>query len=42
VEITLPKDAKIHTRKYQLYLPSKEDLQKKLAEWVGIDVESSV
>lgn len=34
VEITLPKDANIHAREYQLYLPSKEDLQSKLAEWI--------
>ena len=34
VEITLPKDANIHAREYQLYLPSKEELQQKLAEWV--------
>ncbi len=33
VEITLPKDANIHAKQYQLYLPSKEDLQRKLAEW---------
>jgi len=35
VEITLPKDANIHAREYQLYLPSKEELQQKLAEWGG-------
>jgi predicted nuclease of restriction endonuclease-like (RecB) superfamily len=35
VEITLPKDANIHAREYQLYLPSKEELQQKLLEWVG-------
>ncbi len=35
VEITLPKDANIHTREYQLYLPSKEELQGKLEEWIG-------
>ncbi len=34
VEITLPKDANIHAREYQLYLPSKEELQRKLAEWI--------
>lgn len=34
VEITLPKDANIHAREYQLYLPSKEELQIKLAEWL--------
>jgi hypothetical protein len=33
VEITLPKDAHIHAREYQLYLPSKEDLRRKLLEW---------
>ena len=27
VEITLPRDANIHAREYQLYLPSKEELQ---------------
>jgi hypothetical protein len=35
VEITLPKDANIHAREYQLYLPSKEELQRKLVEWTG-------
>lgn len=35
VEITLPKDANIHAREYQLYLPSKEELQQKLQEWAG-------
>jgi predicted nuclease of restriction endonuclease-like (RecB) superfamily len=35
VEITLPKDANIHAREYQLYLPSKDELQQKLLEWVG-------
>jgi len=34
VEITLPKDANIHAREYQLYLPSKEELQQKLEEWI--------
>ncbi len=33
VEITLPKDANIHAREYQLYLPDKELLRKKLEEW---------
>ena len=33
--ITLPKGARIHAREYQLYLPSKEVLQKKLVEWAG-------
>lgn len=35
VEITLPKDANIHAREYQLYLASKEQPQRKLLEWVG-------
>lgn len=35
VEITLPKDANIHAAEYQLYLPSKEELQQRLAEWVA-------
>ena len=35
VEITLPQDADIHAREYQLYLPSKEELQQKLEEWIG-------
>lgn len=33
VEITLPRDANIHAREYQLYLPDKELLRRKLAEW---------
>ena len=34
VELTLPADANIHAREYQLYLPSKEILQQKLNGWV--------
>lgn len=33
MEITLPRDANIHAREYQLYLPDKELLRRKLAEW---------
>jgi len=33
VEITLPKETNIHARKYQLYLPDKELLRRKLVEW---------
>lgn len=33
VEITLPKGTNIHASEYQLYLPSKEELQQKLLEW---------
>ncbi|MFA5187462.1 MAG: DUF1016 N-terminal domain-containing protein [Patescibacteria group bacterium] len=32
-QLTLPKGANIHAREYQLYLPSKELLKKKLLEW---------
>lgn len=35
VEITLPKDANIHAREYQLCLPSKAELQAKLLEWTA-------
>ncbi len=35
VEITLPKGANIHAREYSLYLPSKEELQRKLMGWRG-------
>lgn len=33
VELTLPSDANIHAKEYQLYLPSKELLKTKLIEW---------
>jgi hypothetical protein len=33
VEITLPKKVNIHAAEYQLYLPSKEVLKKKLLDW---------
>ncbi len=39
VELTLPKDVGIHAKEYQLYLPSKEDLKKRLMEW-AIEAES--
>lgn len=32
VELTLPKDANIHAKQYKLYLPSKEELKRKLLE----------
>lgn len=35
VQITLPKNANIHAKEYQLYLPSKEELRQKLIEWSG-------
>jgi len=34
VELTLPKDANIHAKEYQLYLPAKELLKAKLLEWL--------
>jgi predicted nuclease of restriction endonuclease-like (RecB) superfamily len=33
VELTLPKDTNIYPARYQLYLPSKEELRDKLIEW---------
>ena len=33
VELTLPKDANIYASEYSLYLPDKDLLQRKLAEW---------
>ena len=33
VELTLPEDANIYASQYQLYLPSKEELQQKLRDW---------
>lgn len=36
VELTLPKDANIHAKEYQLYLPSKELLKQKLDEWSAV------
>jgi len=35
VKLTLPKDANIHAKEYQLYLPSKELLRKKLLDWAS-------
>lgn len=34
VELTLPKDANIYASEYQLYLPNKAVLQRKLKEWI--------
>ena len=41
VEITLPKGAHIHAKEYRLYLPSKEELRRKLVEWVEEQDERS-
>lgn len=35
VEITLPEDSNIYASEYQLYLPDKKELQKKLKEWIA-------
>jgi predicted nuclease of restriction endonuclease-like (RecB) superfamily len=37
VTLTLPADANIHAREYQLYLPSKELLAAKLLEWAAAE-----
>lgn len=34
VELTLPPDSNIYASKYELYLPDKKELQKKLQEWI--------
>ena len=35
VEITLPKDANVHAKEYRRYLPSKEELRRKLLDWTS-------
>jgi predicted nuclease of restriction endonuclease-like (RecB) superfamily len=35
VDLGFPKGSRIHAHECQLYLPSKEELQKKLVEWAG-------
>jgi predicted nuclease of restriction endonuclease-like (RecB) superfamily len=35
VKLTLPPDANIHAKEYQLYLPSKELLRQKLLDWAA-------
>jgi hypothetical protein len=39
VELTLPKDANIHAKEYQLYLPSKKLLTQKLDEWSALGTQ---
>ncbi len=36
VQLTLPENANVYASQYQLYLPSKEELKRKLIEWSGI------
>ena len=35
VELTLPKEANIYAAQYELYLPDKKMLQKKLEQWLA-------
>jgi predicted nuclease of restriction endonuclease-like (RecB) superfamily len=42
VEITLPTDANIHAAEYQLYLPSKVELQQQLNQWLTENVTDQV
>jgi len=39
VELTLPEDANIYAAKYELYLPDKKLLQKKLEQWLAEEGE---
>lgn len=39
VELTLPEDANIYAAKYELYLPNKKLLQKKLEQWLAEEGE---
>lgn len=41
VELTLPKEANIYASQYQLYLPDKKLLQKKLEQWLLEEKETS-
>ncbi len=40
LKLTLPDDANIYHFQYQLYLPSKEDLKKRLMEWAEAALQS--
>jgi hypothetical protein len=42
VEVTLPKDSNIFASKYQLYLPSKEELKKQLEVAAGIEHKDDI
>jgi YhcG PDDEXK nuclease domain len=35
IELTLPKNANVYASQYQLYLPSKEELRRRLLEWTA-------
>lgn len=34
VEITLPENSNVYASEYNLYLPDKKELQKKLKQWI--------
>ncbi len=40
VELTLPEDTNIYASKYELYMPDKKLLQKKLKEWIAEETEN--
>jgi hypothetical protein len=40
VRLTLPEEANIYASQYQLYLPSKEEMKRKLIEWSGFVPDS--
>ena len=42
VEVTLPKDSNIFASKYQLYLPSKEELKKQMENAAGIEPKEDI
>lgn len=42
VKLTPPENANIYASRYQLYLPSKEELKSKLLEWAGEEEERQV
>ena len=42
VRLTLPENANIYAPQYQLYLPSKEELKRKLIEWSGTEPDITV
>ena len=42
VELTLPENSNIYASEYSLYLPDKELLQRKLAEWIAEFEEAQI
>ena len=41
VDLTLPEDANIYAKEYELYLPDKKILQQKLKEWLDEEQDKS-